>query len=60
MLAWVLSYLSTILVGLALACLLGLIVWRMIRQRKRGETSCVCGCENCAMKGACHITENNE
>ena len=60
MLAWVLSYLSTILVGLALACLLGLIVWRMIRQRMRGETSCGCGCENCAMKGVCHTTKNKE
>ena len=60
MLAWLWSNLSTILVGLALLCLLGLIVWRMIVRRRRGETSCGCGCEHCAMRGTCHAPKNKE
>ncbi len=52
--AWLLENLATILVGLALAALLGGIILHMLRQRKRGQTSCGCGCSNCAMRGECH------
>lgn len=60
MLAWLQSNLSTILVGLALLCLLGWIVFRMIRQRKREESSCGCGCSNCAMNGTCHAAKEKK
>ena len=59
---WLVNNLSTILVGLGvLALLVGVIVY-MIRQKRRGETSCGCGCTNCAMRGTCHAAnqENNE
>ena len=58
--AWLLENLATILVGLALALLLGGIILHMIRQKKRGETSCGCGCANCAMNGTCHAKKDNE
>ena len=60
MIAWLQANLSTILVGLVLFCLLGLVVFRMIRQRQRGETSCGCGCANCAMKDACHTAKESK
>ena len=51
--------LPTILAGLAVAAVLGLIIGLMIRGKRRGRpvTGCSgCGgsCASCAMSGACH------
>ena len=45
--------LGTILVGIALAAILTAIVWKLIRDKKRGK-SVICGgdCGSCG--GACH------
>ena len=45
---------ATVLDCAVLALLVGAIVWSMIRNKKKGKTSCGCGCENCAMRGQCH------
>lgn len=54
MLAWLSANLSTILVGLVVLALLAAVVFYMICQKKRGESSCGCGCANCAMHDTCH------
>lgn len=36
------------------AALAGLAIFSLIRDKKRGKTSCGCGCSNCAMNGECH------
>jgi len=46
--------LATILVAAAMAVVIGAIVWKMIRDRKKGASSCGCGCESCPSAGACH------
>ena len=48
------TILPTILVSVILAAVVGLIVFSLIRSRKKGKTSCGCGCEHCAMRGSCH------
>ena len=58
--AWILNNLSTILVGLVLLAVLGGIVLYMIRQRKRGESSCGCNCSHCAMRGTCHTAHTKQ
>ena len=58
--AWLLENWSTIVVGLALAAVIGGIVLHMIRQKRRGETSCGCGCSNCAMRGECHASQQKQ
>ena len=57
---WIASNLSTILISLVLLAVLGAIVQNMIRKKKRGETSCGCGCSNCAMRGTCHTVQQNK
>jgi len=57
---WIVNNLSTILVSLVLLGLLGGIVWSMIRKKKCGESSCGCGCSNCAMNGTCHAAQKKE
>lgn len=54
MLEWLIANLGTIIVGLILFLILTAIVVKMIRDKKKGRTSCGCGCANCAMRGSCH------
>ncbi len=54
MLAWLAENLATILVGAVLVAVVALIVIHLVRNRKRGKTSCGCGCQGCPMNGACH------
>lgn len=54
MLTWVLENLATILIGLGLLCIVAVIVRGMIRDKKKGKSSCGCNCANCAMGSVCH------
>ena len=56
---WLVNNWSTILVSLALLAILGGIVLHMIRKKKRGESSCGCGCSSCAMNGTCHAAKKD-
>ena len=46
--------LGTLIVTLAIAAVVGLIVFRLIRNKKRGKSTCGCNCGNCPMSGSCH------
>ena len=46
--------LPTILVLLAVVAIVGAIVGKMIRDKKKGKSSCSCGCGGCPMSGTCH------
>lgn len=54
MLEWLGANWGTILVVLILAVMVGMIVRKMIRDKKAGKSSCGAGCAGCAMRGACH------
>lgn len=54
MLAWLAENIGTILILAALIAVVAGIVAGMLRDRKKGKSSCGCGCSNCAMKGCCH------
>ncbi|MBE6586162.1 MAG: FeoB-associated Cys-rich membrane protein [Ruminococcaceae bacterium] len=47
-----LQYLPTILICIALAALFGLLLWSLIRDKKKGKSSCGGCCSSCAM--GCH------
>ena len=51
---WITQNLSTILIALGVFFLCLAIVLKMIRDKKKGKSSCGCGCSNCAMSGMCH------
>lgn len=54
MLAWLIENISTIIVAAALLAVVAAVVGSMVRNKKKGKSSCGCGCKNCAMSGTCH------
>lgn len=51
---YILNNLSTIIISLVLAAIAGLIIYRMLKDKKHGKSSCGCNCSCCPMGGACH------
>lgn len=54
MLAWLTQNLSTIVVLVVLAGIVAAIIVHMIRNKKKGKSSCSCGCESCGLCDACN------
>ncbi|MDO4565234.1 MAG: FeoB-associated Cys-rich membrane protein [Clostridia bacterium] len=45
---------STLIISLVLAGVVTLIVVRMVKNKRRGKSSCGCNCKDCPMSGKCH------
>ncbi|MBQ2971491.1 MAG: FeoB-associated Cys-rich membrane protein [Ruminococcus sp.] len=54
MLSFIFQNLATIIVLLAVILVVGLVVIKMIKDKKAGKKSCSCGCSGCPMKDSCH------
>lgn len=54
MLAWIMENIGTILICVVLIAIVAAVVVSMLRDRKKGRSSCGCNCAHCAMSGACH------
>ena len=46
-----------IIVLSALGLVIGLVIFSIVRSRKKGDSGCGCGCSNCAHSGSCHIAK---
>lgn len=57
MVEWILANIGTIAVGLGLIFLLCGIVSYMIKNKKKGKSSCGCSCGSCPMNDSCHDKE---
>ena len=53
MLLWLQQNLGTIVVCLILLAVIGLSVGKIIRDRRKGKSTCGCGFAHCAMSGQC-------
>ena len=53
MFAWLSANWANIIVIAGLVLITGLIVFRMVRNKKAGKQSCGCDCGACAACGAC-------
>ncbi len=51
---WLAANLASVLIALGLVGIIALVVLIMRRDKKKGKSSCGCGCENCPMSGSCH------
>ena len=49
-----LKFLPTVLICAVLVLIVGAILYSLIRNRKKGKSSCGCGCSSCPMGGMCH------
>jgi hypothetical protein len=54
MISWILMNLGNIIVSAILVVVVGLVVFKMIKDKKSGKSSCSCGCAGCPMSGKCH------
>ena len=54
MFSWLLENLATMIIGIMLFALIVLITVRMVRNKRKGKSSCGCACSACPMEGACH------
>ena len=50
--------LATVLISIALAVIVGLVIFKLIRDKKQGKSSCGCGCSTCPHSGVCHSYTN--
>ena len=57
MLAWLQMNLGTILVVLVLLAIVALVIRTLFKNKRKGQTSCGCGCEHCALRDKCHQTK---
>ncbi len=56
MLLWLQQNIGTILVCIVLLVVVGLIVKKIVDDKKQGRSSCGNNCSHCAMHGQCHNT----
>lgn len=54
---WIINNIGSIIVLLAVVAIVTLVLVKMIRDKRRGKSSCSCGCGGCAMKDTCHAKE---
>ena len=54
MFVWIMENMATIVVSAVLLAIVAAVIAVMVRDRKKGKSSCGCGCAGCAMNGACH------
>lgn len=52
--AWLSANLATILICMGLIAVVTLIIVSMIRDKRKGKSSCGCNCAGCALNGSCH------
>ena len=54
MFEWLSQNIATIVICAALAVIFGLMLWSLLRDRKKGKSSCCGGCAGCANACYCH------
>ena len=54
MLAFLTENLATIIIAVIVIGILAAIIVKMIKDKKKGKSSCGCGCSNCAASEICH------
>lgn len=54
MMTWLAANFGTILVGLIILAVVAAVVRGMVNDRKKGKSSCSCGCAGCPHSGSCH------
>ncbi len=45
---------ATIAVLFVVAVIVGLVIFKLIKNKKSGKPSCNCGCGGCPMRDSCH------
>ena len=51
---WIMNNLATVIICLVLLLIVTLIIVKLVRDRKKGGSSCGDNCAHCSMSGSCH------
>lgn len=54
MFEWLVNNLGTIVISALLLATVVLVICSMVRQKRKGKSSCGCNCASCALHGQCH------
>lgn len=54
MFAWIMGNLATIIISIILIIVVAAVITGIVKDRRKGKSSCGCGCAGCAMNGSCH------
>ena len=54
MFAWLSQNIATIIICAVLIAIVAAILVSMVKNKKKGKSSCGCGCADCPMSGSCH------
>lgn len=54
MFAWIAENIGTIIICLVLILIVALIIVKLIKDKKKGKTTCGNNCAHCAMAGSCY------
>lgn len=54
MITWIAGNLATIIISAILVIIVAAVIASMVSNKRKGKTSCGCGCAGCTMSGACH------
>lgn len=54
MFTWMMENMATIIISAVLILVVAAVIANMARNKRKGKSSCGCGCAGCAMNGACH------
>ena len=57
MLAFISDNIATIIICAVLIAAVAAIIVGMVKNRKKGKSSCGCGCADCPMGGTCHFNK---
>ncbi|MDE6149384.1 MAG: FeoB-associated Cys-rich membrane protein [Ruminococcus sp.] len=52
--SFIIENIGTIIIGLIVFVLIAGIVIKLVKDKRKGKTSCGCGCSNCPSSGICH------
>lgn len=54
MVSWIISNMGNIIVSILVVAVVAFVIFKMVSDRRKGKSSCGCGCSDCAMNGQCH------
>ena len=54
MFAWIAENIATMIISAILLVIVAAIIMGMVRDKKKGRSSCGCACSGCPMSGSCH------
>ena len=54
MFAWISANIGTIIICAVLLIIVAAIIIGLVKDKKKGKSSCGCNCAHCAMAGSCH------